>query len=549
MQPFIYFPALPPEEITDAASGNGPLFPYAEGAPLTDWARQAQLYAEDWYYYSGAFLEEVIDSGVGMEDRSNKKFPIGMNIIESFVDMHGMLIWGASPYDELVNFFLKKRDGMKMSFVDNDPALDALEIVLDMNRRKTLLRQMGIIMQVFGGTYLRVAVDSSNPIGVTVMAYPPNIIYPVFDIKGNIMQLWMSYYINGAQARELGYRGEIVGEHLVYVEYWDKNRWEVRIESETISSGKNKYKAPDESVAHIPFVYVPRRLVVGEYGKSLVQTIIGTTREINSRAADYGDTIADASKPVRFGKNLRGQEINVNNYRNGDVITLADTFSDMPEPELDQLPSPTLPPDASDYIDWLKQMSMLLSFTSPVVFGIDEGSQRSAETLSARALPTITSVNDSREAITDGLNRAAQLIWRALRWSSEVDFKKSADELRRYKIIVQFSSILARDRQALITEEATLVGAGIRSMKKAIESLGDVYNVDEERDLILQDVEDRLELEQKYAPDPFGGDMTSPQSGPTGVKKNASTSNTNGTSKAAESTTNRARAAKASATK
>jgi len=242
-------------------------------------------------------------------------------------------------------------------------------------------------------------------------------------------------------------------------------------------------------------------------------------------------------------RDLRGKEININDYRDGDVINLGDTFSDMPEPDLDQLPSPSLPPDAKDYVDWLKDMAMMLSFTSPVTFGIDEGSQRSAETLAARALPTITSVNDYREAISDGLNRLAQLVWRALRWSEDLDFDRTAKELKNFKVIVQYAPILSKDRASLVIEETSLVGAGIRSMKKAIENLGDVYNVERERAEIMRDLEQRLQLELEYQPQPispFGNDGSSSQNS-TGANSNA-----NGSS-ASRQTTNQQRSTAAKA--
>ena len=551
MQAYTFYPALPIEAITDIAGGNGPLFPKVSGAPISEWAQQAAVYARAHYYYSGQFLGETIDEGTATQDRSNMKFPVEMNLFEAFCDMHGLLVWGAKPHEELINFYLKRRNNFKMEYVDEDDALNAFEIVLDMNRRKRLLRNASIIMQVFGGFFYRVAIDKENPIGVTLMTLPPNIVYPVFDINGRIIQLWVSYYINGAQAKALGYNGEVGDDMLTYVEYWDEYEWQLWVNEQKLGSGKNVYIAEGEERAHVPFVYVPRRRVIGNYGKSLVDIMIGVTRELNSRAADYGDTIADASKPVRYGKNLRGQEINVNDYRNGEIINLGDTFSDMPEPELDQLASPTLPSDASDYIDWLKNIGMLLSFTSPVIFGIDEGSQRSAETLSARALPSIVSVNDYREAMADGLNRVAQLVWRALRWSSEVEFSKPYDDLKRYKVIIQFAPILAKDRTSLVTEETTLVGAGVRSKKKAIENLGDVYNIEEEIKDIFGDMEKSLQLEKKYQPQPtspFGNGASSSQSS-TGAKKNVNASSSSGPKQqSGDSTTNRARAAQAKAT-
>jgi hypothetical protein len=353
---------------------------------------------------------------------------------------------------------------------------------------------------------------------------PPQFVFPVFGIHGDIIKLWMSYYINGAQAEELGYTGDTTGENLIYIEYWDRHRWEIWINDEMIENGENRYKASDEDVGVVPYVYVPRKPTDSSYGKDYPGSILGTTRDFNGRTADFGDAINDASKPIRWSKNMHGRKINVNDYRDGTIIDLGDNMPDMPEPEIGQLPPPDLPNDAAEYLRLIHSVSMMLGFVSPVIFGIDEGSQRSAETLAMRALPTTTSIGDYRSSFTEGFNQLAQIIWRAFRWSDAADFDKPSKELKCYRLVPSYSPILPKDRQALITEESTLVGAGLRSLEKAIQNLGDVPDIQDEIERIFDDMERQLKLQQKYnpTPSPFQSGSPSGSSTKSGATSNAS---------------------------
>ena len=127
-----------------------------------------------------------------------------------------------------------------------------------------------------------------------------------------------------------------------------------------------------------------------------MEDIKGVQDKLNARLADVGGNINNASHPIRWIRNYRGDPSR--DFEMG-AHALWDLGQGTPggeNPEVGVLPAQPEPSSTFHFVNFLLDMTRQAAFTSPVAFGEDEGSQRSGVTLTLRLWPLLQQVKTTR---------------------------------------------------------------------------------------------------------------------------------------------------------
>jgi len=487
-------------DISDLA-GSAMFFQAPGNLPIEEWQTQSQLYSKWWTHFSGASLQLRNKKDVG---DSYFLFPLRLNVYKKLVQIHAMLIWGAQPGNDIVRFYTESLSLEDEEEETQHVASRLLSMVILENGFYPALRQGARLFNTFGGVFIKVVPDDSLFLGVRLELLEPNFVFPVWGARGEIIELYVMYWIGSLQAAEYGYK-ESGADKVLYTEHWTRETWEITLGEEAKVAvyegkelrGKNELRVDDESAGIIPFVYIPRLPTGSYYGESIVQDIIGLVQEINTLSADMGDAISESSHRKPWIRDYRGRgTLNLNDYERGEIINLGETPPGLKEPHIDSLDPPKYPESTLDYLEWIDSEIRQTTHTAAVILGLDEGSQRSSETLNARALPTVATINDYRDTWSDGFHDIAFLSMLC----QKVLGKLAEDQpLTGWKLRADFHPVLPRDKQQLVTDESLLRGSGLRSLRQSLHQLGDVRNIDKEAKAIEEEEEREREFQTSLA--------------------------------------------------
>lgn len=142
------------------------------------------------------------------------------------------------------------------------------------------------------------------------------------------------------------------------------------------------------------------------------------------------------------------------------------------------------------------------AYTPDVVYGLDEGSQRSFLTLAVRMIPLIVHIRQERTHWTSGLNSMARKILRYCAIKG-IEGVTEAD-LRHIKIHQDWAPILPRDREVELNEIILRLNNNLIPLETALEKLGDISDIKTSMNLIKEWMEYQAEVEAKAQPNPFG---------------------------------------------
>lgn len=472
--------------------------------PFSEWQDQLGNYEKWWAHYSGESLLIQGDDSVGDKVLL---FPLRNNLYKRFGQLHATLLFGAQPGNDLVRFYVESLNPETNEEESKQfKAAAFLNAVLLENAFYPELRRGARFFQAFGGTFIKMMPDPDYYLNVRMELLAPNLVFPVWGARDTISELYVMYWLSNAQAREYGYTGQ--EEEVLYTERWTKDSWEVYVGTEgqiatyggKTLKGENPCVDEKTNTKMIPFVYIPRMATGSQYGESQVQDIIGLIQEVNTRSADMGDAIGESSHRKTWVKNYRGNgSLNLDDYDRGEVIDLGDTPPGMEESEMGVLDPPKYPDTTLEFLDWLESEVRQNTHTASVILGLDEGSQRSGETMAARALPTVGTVNDYRETWAEAFHLMALI---ALIYQSDNANvgKGSSGPLKGWKLRTDWHPVLPRDKQQLVTDEIALYTAGLRSLRQSLHQLGDVRDIEVEANDIEQEAEKKAELESLAQP-------------------------------------------------
>lgn len=483
------------------------------GFPTAQWVEAQVRFAWAWWWWSGRGLEET--KGKDGDGDPIFVYPLKINTIRSYSRVHNNMLWGETKDDP--NPIVRSRV-KPMSFWEDKPTEQdrkeaayyerLLEQMWYQSKDRAILREAGLNSQYLGGSYLQIKYQPWRTDAVLPLFVVPlkaDFVMPVWgDDPWELLEVWISYRMTPVAAEhELGVkRGDNpLGKApaVTYVEHWTRQNYSIWVDDKPLTATYFTDDGDKVTVSYnnqpnpfgvVPVVYIPRERSGEFYGNSVVPDILGMMKELNARLADVGDAISENTHRVWVGRNIT-RNINFKQLSNGQRYI--DIGSDNPvskhPPELTPQDPPKFSPEMTGFNNEVRSEMEREGQITPIAFGIDEGSQRSGETLDQRMWPTVSSARSQRDFWTVGIN---QVNTYALLMLSRLNValpgpKVAPDFRKRFRLWTQWNPFLPKNVEQETNRIVALKSNGSMSTRRAVESQSDVEDVDTELAYIRED--------------------------------------------------------------
>lgn len=462
--------------------------------PFDQYEEQYQRYLEAERWFTGAALDDQPQN----RDKADL-YPMRVNPIISTVLKHAAVLIGEPEDDSRPLVY------PKLVYDPNDEnqkqqaehAENVLTNIWWENRGRALIIENALLSQIYGGCVFKASYvpwewekwGGRRRIPILIETInPKNFVgIPYSGDSYTLVEAWFLKQIKQAEARKWGYSG--TEESVWYVEHWTEDSYEVLINGLPASrnnqqiGGENPYK-------FVPAVYIPHVRVGDFLGFNAYSHLVGMVKELNRSWGDYGDAVNDDSHPTIAGRNIPGsvQIKRVNEWLEYvDIGSNPGISSNEAEPDLFQVNNQRASVAMNDMVRGIFQQYGRDSFVPPVAYGEDEGSQRSGLTLHIRFWPLTSHANLERWFWTPGLDVFQRYLLRMCLVKDLEDITKEHITMRMKQI---WAPMLPRDRDAMVNEWGVRASNTIASVEHLIELSGDVENVPEERQNILNWIRD-----------------------------------------------------------
>jgi hypothetical protein len=491
-----------------------------DGFPYSEYADRIRTYNEQSGWYTGVALDET-------KTRSGKEveiYPVKINPLRAGVQKHTFSLFGETEEDDqpLVSAKMVFNEDQKETA---EEAEEVLKQVWYESNGRSIQWQNGALSQIYGGCIFKLSYDPfdtlrSIPLRIDIPHPKYFIGKPSSSDMFRLREGWIVKPISQEEARENGYNQGFSSPHEVpwMIEHWTNLRYEAWINNVPVHrfNGSDWFPVSGANpFGFVPIVYIPHIRIDGFYGENMFDHVKGIIRELNLRVADFGDAVnADAHAYVGM-RNVQGSPDivqlapGVNAINLGNALALAGNES---IPDLWDLRKERASEAMGSLVDALFDQYRRDAFIPKVADGEDEGSQRSGLTLAMRMLSLLWHTQSERVFWTTGLNLLNRMVLRMLSIkesaSTGITIKHATLRMRQ-----DWSPVLPRDREMLVNEVVTRMGAKLGSPRTLLEILGDVQDVD-------QEVKDILDFAKKVAE----AEAVQQQQTPTASRKKVSAS-------------------------
>lgn len=418
--------------------------------------------------------------------------PLEINYLRATCEAHASYLWGQwEPQGRLLNWAVSPRVGK-----GDKELVSAIEQWLYglFDGHEELLYSAGLNQSIYGDAVLK---PRFNPL--TEQIVPESILPEYFHALwsshdvAELREVIISYPMDRHEAEtEFGTRGDMAWasaqaghatQFAIYWEHWTPTTVEYWIDNKLVKQEKNPF-AYGDLPGLIPFVHAPNVRSGGEfYGTSDIEAVLALQDELNRKMADTGDIISYAAHPIVVVKNYFGKV---------DQLPVGpDEIWDMGrEGEASYLSGGTPPVDINKYLDRVLAIFQDLSYMPAAAFGRSETAQASALALAMEMMPVTQRVGWKRLHWKLALINYAHLAARLAEKNDLLPFRRSL--LSKYLFEPNFAPVLPKDRASTIMENTSLVAGGLRTIKRALDDLG-------ERDTSRQAEEILAELREKLS--------------------------------------------------
>lgn len=413
------------------------------------------------------------------------KYPLAVNLFDFVAEVHATMVCGEQNVPMPPRTILSGGKGSRSV----RRAQEASDIIAEAwnASNPAMLWTLFYNTQVYGGAPIiaRYSRDGKFPLRCEIIN--PTQFYPVFDSFGNIIEFFICRRITHSEAK---YRYGVTLSSLetpYYIEHWNPEWWVVKInnvvatrDSGTVMGGNNPLGGL------VPAVYIPHIPKNHIYGDSQILPIADQVLDFNSRLADVSDGVSAGMRMRYWGRNM-------GTYRNIDingvsVVDLGTSYSEHTSPEVFAFNTPTTIKEGMEFVDYLWDMILYMSNIPQVALGIDEGSQRSGQTLRARFWALQSHANIERSYATRALNELAYILVRM----AEVH-KLLASGAGNMIASQEWPEMLPQDRLELVNEMVQRRSANLVSLRTAVKSFGDYEDLDEELEAIEEEQQEARE--------------------------------------------------------
>jgi len=452
---------------------------YDRGYPVDQWALQSRLYAEYESHFSGAWLEETVS-----DTNPDLKYPLQYDPCFLPVMLHSSFLYGEVPdgatalvQPEVEIWEDGKQQDSQKALKSAKKMTDFLRAVWDENGARSKQMQVGVDSQVYGGFVMGAFYDPERTLDgmfpLSILRFDPCDFFPVWRASDydHLIDVQIAYGITKIQAEDLGVN---VDTNLaLFREQWTRDHYEITIDDKVITVYGNPGEGkPPGGV--IPFVYVPHPPRIGFYGTSLLKNRVSLAKEINANIVSTGDIITEEALNIAAVRNVRNPKI----YK----LSGTKPVIDLGFQQGDRIPDIIHPAQRATSVDSAsKQTEKLISllrgemYCPPVLFGDDDGSQRSAASLALRAIPLVTHIRDERALYTAGMERLNKDILRiaAAKGIGGITVAMA----RSAHIRSSWFPMLPRDVLQEVATYISRVQADILSPETAIQKIGDILDI------------------------------------------------------------------------
>ena len=474
--------------------------------PNADWSEQRTKYTDYWRHFDGSWLDETVSS-VNQE----LKYPLQLNPYNLACMLHAGFLFGevSDGNDPLVTAVIEPW-GQDSPEAQRDKAKRLSEVVNRVwyeNGGRAIQQEGGLIAQVLGGAvygaFYDPELEKKGRLPIRIDHVVPEYFFPVpaFNQYWELLEAIVCFEVTRRQAQLMYGLGEGETNQVLYQERWTADAYEIVVDGQTaIWKGVNLEGKPIGQ--RVPYTYIPHIRAGEFYGTSLLENKKNLAAEVNERFADVGDIISENARLLPAIRNTN--RVGIKELGSGvTVIDLGKQVGQTGEPDI-VYPSGTGSGDSS--VKWAMELlnqARTEAFTPPVVYGADEGSQRSALTLAFRMLPLLVHIRQERTMWQAGLNEIARMIL-TIAAEKRIGGVKPED-LKNIRIWQEWAPIMPRDREMMVNELIMLHEAGLKSPEAALQQLGDVKDMKTELNLIKAWQEQKAKLEAMAQPDPFKG--------------------------------------------
>jgi hypothetical protein len=451
--------------------------------PVSEWNKQLRKYSEYWNHFNGDWLQERL------EDSETLVYPLQLNPMNMACMLHASFLFGevkdSSPSQVPMNVETwGDSEGVRS---DRDRRLtEYVNRVWYESEGRAIQLEGGIMSQVLGGTVFSVAYDPKRitrgylPIRVDLVT--PEVFFPIYSYSDyELLETIIAYQVTAGEAK-LKYKSETMMETPLYYESWTEDDYEVQVGGNTVNY--LGYPMKGKPLGNlIPYVYIPHVRVGNFYGESLLHNKLGIVKEINSRYADVGDTIM--STAAQFPWIASAPNVTIRDLGHGQIIgDLGASYPGAPEaPRIFFPQGGALTPPAVQWAQELLTTARIESYTPPILYGQDEGSQRSALTLAVRMIPLVKHVQQERAFWSTALSRLAMYMLRMAAAQESIKEVQPQD-IQNIRVWPDWQPMVPRDAQTELNEIILQVHNKLMSPQTGMERLGQIQDVKTEMNLI-----------------------------------------------------------------
>ena len=502
-----------------------------EGFPWDEFQRRNSIYSEAEKWADGRILEEVIT----INGKDIDRFPVRINPVPSIVLKHAYALFGEADQDDrpLVYPRLLTKDKEKRKIARE--AEDLLYRVWWESNGRSIQFDNGLWSQIYGGCVFKLSWDPTDNLRtIPLRIENPHPKYfvgrPSATDMWRLQEAWIVKPVTAEEAAQNGVSPDVIIDNTGWqVEHFTPSIYETTINGKPISKNIDGEWVPLDGVnpwGFVPIAYIPHiRMGSSFYGTNAFDTARGLIKELNRRVADFGDAVSVDSHAYVGMRNVNGspkvQQIAPNlfavNLGGGVNIT-----GNEKDPDLFEIRKASASQPMQVLIDELNNEIRRHTFIPKVADGEDEGSQRSGLTLAMRMWPLTSHTNTERVSWTSGLDMINRMALHMLRMKGEQGVTIDHVALR---IKENWFPVLPRDREMAVNEAVSRMGSKLGSPQTLLEMLGDVDDIDEEIEKIIEFWKKIQEV--TAAGQSFGsGNPTKPDKAPQDKSKVASTQST-----------------------
>lgn len=480
--------------------------------PYDIYINQLTIYEELEAWENGVILDEkIVDKAT---NKSIDKYPIKINPIENTAEKHTTVLFGQMPDTTRIGGMPVRIQCELTKPEDQTKRInDGLKKIFSESGGGALMISNGLISQTMGGcVFWATFLDDEKRILVTNPHPKEFVAFPTGKDYQNLREAWVVREITWQDALSYGYpvppdqqNWKLQSSQMYfYIEKWTKTDYRVQINdlpavvNGRTLAGKNPWGV-------VPGVYIPHVRKNSFLGQTIItKAVKGLIRELNLRYADIGDAVSEDSHPINAIRNVRGNltSASADGRRFINLGSTAGIGTNEFEPDLFSVKSQSASQPMLDFADKLESQYRLEVKHPSVADGVDEGSQRSALTLSTRMWPLTSHVELERTDWTTGLMQFGKIL---LKMAASKGLYGITSQDIDMELVIRWNAMIPRDRETITNEASVRAAAKLGSRRKLMELFGDVLDREQEFEDILEEEEDLAEITSKLnAPEPPG---------------------------------------------